>query len=142
MTDVKRAVAVTCAAMLAGCQSMPTHEIAWQSLHAVDTYQTMNIARNPDCFREADPLTRAIVGEHPSTGEVAAVMVAYSLGHWYVSRYLDRKVDESSATDANRGTLYVLRAAWIVGGLFGKAVVVGRNNALGLGPLNYEECNP
>lgn len=116
-------------------------EIGWQSLHAVDTYQTMQIARNPQCFEEADPLTRALIGEHPSEAQVAAVMVAYSIGHFYVSRWLDDRTEDAFERNSGaRGGWYVARAVWTVGGLLAKGAVVAHNNSIGLGPINREDC--
>jgi hypothetical protein len=136
-----RGVAVAACALLSGCASMGPAEIGWQTLHAVDTYQTMQIAQHPGCYREADPLTRPLIGEHPSEAEVAAVMVAYSIGHFYVSRWLDDRTDSAFEQESpNRGAWYVARAVWTVGGLLAKGAVVAHNNSIGLGPFNREDC--
>lgn len=121
---------------------MPPAGYAWQALHAVDTYQTIRIAENPECWREADPLTRSLIGEHPSTGEVVAVMLAYSVGHALVSTWLEDRTDAAFAAGSpNRGAWYIARGAWHVVGLVSKGVTVGRNNNIGLGPINQESCN-
>lgn len=67
----------------------PESEWAWQVLHAVDTAQSIHIARAPECFYENAPLTRTIVGKHPSEAEVAAIMVGYSLLHTYLTDRLE-----------------------------------------------------
>ena len=116
-------------------------EYAWQGLHAVDTYQTMQIARNPQCFEEADPLTRTLIGSHPSEAEVAAVMIAYSIGHAYVSGWLRERTEDAFERETPaRGGWYVARAVWTVGGLLAKGAVVAHNNSIGLGPVNREDC--
>ena len=88
---MKVAVLIACGTLLSGCDTLPLAkgEAAWQLLHAVDTAQTIHIARAPECFYENAPLTRAIIGKHPSEAEVAAIMVGYSMLHQYVSRRLE-----------------------------------------------------
>ena len=136
--NAKPTIAVACALALSGCASMGPAEITWQSLHAIDTHQTLEIARNPDCFREADPLTRALVGSHPSEAEAAAVMVAYSLGHYAVSRWLDVRADAAPYGSRWKDA----RALWHVVGIVTKGAVVLHNNSIGLGPVNRPECAP
>jgi hypothetical protein len=93
---------VVCAlcGLAAGCVSLsesgPT-ELTFQSLNAIDYAQTINIARQPDCYREADPVTSGLIGQHPSTGAVVAMWAVQAGAHYYVTRWLDREVD---ATDA------------------------------------------
>ena len=41
---------------------LPKEEWVWQSLHTIDMVQTIRIAKNPDKFRELNPL----LGKHPS----------------------------------------------------------------------------
>lgn len=74
--------------VLAGCQGVPKAEIAWQALHAVDVAQTVQIARS-ECFREDDPLTRAMIGEDPSVGEAIGWGVAMAGFHYGVTRWLE-----------------------------------------------------
>ena len=137
-----RRLLVTLAALaMTGCAGMPRAEYGWQALHAVDTYQTMSIAENPECWRENDPLTKRLIGEHPSTAEVAAVMLAYSVGHAYVSKWLEEETDEAFATDSSsRGAWYIARGAWHVVGIATKLAVVVNNDQIGLGPVNKESC--
>lgn len=88
---MKAAVSIACGALLSGCQSVPPAygEAAWQALHAVDTAQTLHVARSPECYYERAPLTRALVGAHPSEAEVAAVMLGYALLHRYLTEHLE-----------------------------------------------------
>ena len=141
---MKRLLVVLAVLGLAGCSSftpMSTPAKFWQAGHVVDTYQTLRIAENPECWREADPMTKALIGEHPSSGEVGLVMVAYSLGHAFISRWLDKHTEEAMANETeNRGAWYVGRVAWYVGTIASKYIVVANNNSIGLGPINRENC--
>lgn len=73
---------------LSACSTLPPAELAWQLTHAVDVAQTVQIARS-ECFREDDPLTRAMTGEDPSVGEAVAWGVAWSGLHLGVTRMLE-----------------------------------------------------
>jgi hypothetical protein len=81
----KTLLALSLAATLAGCATVSPGTIAteatWQALNVVDTGQTVTIARNPERFQEAEGVTRALTGAHPSTGRVYAVMGAYAVLH-------------------------------------------------------------
>lgn len=59
-------------------------EVAWQALHLIDWGQTRSIAKNPDQYRELNP----ILGEHPSIGRVNTYMAASAIAHIIVSDYL------------------------------------------------------
>ncbi len=88
---IRRTVLAVSVAAASGCASldMPRSEIAWQTLHAVDAAQTLSIARDP-CYIESDPLTRAVIGERPSTAEVAAWAIGSAVIHAAVSNKLER----------------------------------------------------
>lgn len=88
---MKVAASIVCGTLLSGCAGMSPRatEAAWQALHAVDAAQSIHIAREPECFHENAPLTRAIIGKHPSEAEVAAVMVGYSFLHAYLTDRLE-----------------------------------------------------
>ena len=66
--------------ILAGCQSSP-YLVA--GLHAADTIQTFRVAQTPGCY-ETDPITRALIGEKPSTAQVALWSVGVSLAYSYL----------------------------------------------------------
>jgi hypothetical protein len=77
--------------LLSGCQALKTPESqAWLALHAVDTVQTFRIADDPRCFKESDSLTRRLIGEHPSDGEVAAWAIGSAALHLGVTELLLR----------------------------------------------------
>ena len=62
-------------------------ELAWTALLVVDYGQTMNIARNPDKFKEYNP----ILGEHPSKSSVRLYMLSAAIIHPVISYYLPPK---------------------------------------------------
>ena len=85
-----RALALVAAALLGGCAGAPIrYEAAWQALHLVDLGQTVHIARTPSCYYEAMPVTRDLIGRHPSSGEAVLLMLAYSGLHWYLDERLE-----------------------------------------------------
>ena len=61
-------------------------EITWQSLHGIDTLQTLSVARDPDCYYESvvDPL----IGKHPSEGVVVLWAATASVLHFVVTDWL------------------------------------------------------
>ena len=121
---IKRTALAAGVLAASGCASldMSRSETAWQTLHAVDVAQTLNAARDP-CYRESDPLTRAIIGEQPSTGEVVAWAVGSSVLHAVVSRKLERHAPK-----------------WVTGvwhslSIGSKGLTIGRNHAEGIRPF-------
>lgn len=73
---------------LSGCASTPREEIVYQSLHLIDSLQTVQIARS-NCHWEDAPGTKQIIGEHPSTAGAIAWGVGAGLAHWGVSHWLE-----------------------------------------------------
>jgi hypothetical protein len=63
-------------------------EGTWQTLHAIDWSQTLNISDREDRYHEINPL----IGEHPSRTKVNTVMGAAALLHPIVVNWLPRKV--------------------------------------------------
>lgn len=76
--------------MLQGCASIGAPEVAYQSIHAIDSLQTIQIARSPSCFYETGTVTQDVIGRHPSVGGVIAWEVAVSAAHYYVTHLLER----------------------------------------------------
>lgn len=74
-----------------GCTALETRESrAWLALHAIDTAQTYHAAQEPSCYKETDSLTRSLIGEHPSGGEVIAWSVGMAGVHLGVTELLLR----------------------------------------------------
>ncbi len=76
----------------AGCQSfqLSNEEIAWQTLHAVDIAQTLSAAQDP-CYVEDAYLTKRLIGEQPSTGEVLLWGAGVAVGHAFVTNFLQQR---------------------------------------------------
>ena len=125
MTTTKRIAILAPALLLAGCATWSTEtkysEGAWQALHAADVAQTLQIARNPDCFYEKDPVTSRLIGKHPSQGAVLAWGAGTAAAHAIVTHELEKH-------DAPRW----VRRTWQAVTIGGKAQVVGANWSIGL----------
>lgn len=135
---------------LTGCATVPPSgvfpreqgsraaESTWLALHAVDTLQTVQIAKHPECFRESNPIAAGVYGtDHPSAGRVAVTNVALAFVHSVVSRWLDDNVAESEAThDGNVGGWYVGRIVWHGLSIGGTGGAVAGNFSLGLTPTS------
>jgi hypothetical protein len=132
---------------LSACAVVPTDpgsrraELAWQALNVADTVQTLQVAQHPQCWREANPLSRALIGEHPSSGEVGVLMVTYAYTHAAISTWLDAKTRAAIDNDSGaRGAWYTGRIIWHVAGLLTKGTTVANNANLGLWP-NGAHCD-
>jgi hypothetical protein len=89
---------------LGGCATVypnrgtATAEAAWQTLAAVDTMQTVTIARSPKCLYEANGMAADIYGsEHPSESRVLATNAALATLHFYVGGWIDRHVEDDGS---------------------------------------------
>jgi hypothetical protein len=115
-------------------------ETVWLGMHAVDTMQTVTIARNPECYHEANGLAAAIYGsEHPSTGRVVATNLVMAYAHAKLGAYLDRKAEAEAAEDNGIGW-YVARGGFYVASFLGTGLAVTNNSMRGIGPLESNAC--
>ena len=140
ITVVALVTAALAALSLSACAELTTSqraEGAWQALNAIDMAQTDHAARAGSCFSEQDPLSRALVGEHPSQAEAAALGLFYATGHNLVSRWLDRKVEADASTGWHQ-----VRAAWHILGIGYKTALVARNHEIGLRIGGSRMCDP
>ena len=62
-------------------------EALFQSVHVVDTIQTINIRHTPNCYERE---SRWAIGSEPSASKVIAFMAAGSLSHLVVTDWLVR----------------------------------------------------
>ena len=94
------AAALAVSVALSGCaglggfatQGGRNAQLVASGLIVVDTLQTITIARNPDCLREANGLAAKIIGgEHPDEKLVVGVNGLMLIGHWLFGSWLDRK---------------------------------------------------
>lgn len=113
-------------------------EKTWLTLHAVDTMQTVQIARRPECYRESNPFASAVYGsDTPSESRVLVTNVALAFVHSAVSRWFDDNVAASQlADDGNVGGWYVGRIAWHTVSLLGTGGAVIGNFSIGLTPTS------
>lgn len=104
-------------------------EKTWLALDAIDTMQTVQIARNPSCFREANPLAASLYGDdHPQAGRVVSTNVVLALVHSKVSRWFDDHVAlAASRGDDSVGPWYVGRIAWHAVSIVGTGAAVASN---------------
>lgn len=125
---------------LSGCAALPTFmqpkteetseaEGAWLGLDTLDTLQTVQIAKHPKCWREADPLAAAIYGtDHPSVGKVIGVNLVLMAAHTMVASWLDEEVAKHDRlNDGNVGPWYVGRFVFHAVSLVGTGLSVAEN---------------
>lgn len=158
---MKHTIPLCAISLLSGCtliapidSHMPVQryraaEYTWQALNVIDMAQTLHIAQarrtdaqmaaqtanglmaNRYCYDEADPLTRAMIGEHPSQRNVVLSSIAYALVHYGVSAWLEHK--DKVREDGTHYTPWVLAArAWHGIGLGWKGATVYNNWNIGL----------
>lgn len=113
-------------------------EKVWLTLDAVDTMQTIQIARNPSCFREANPLAARLYGsDQPKPRTVMVTNVVLALVHSSVSRWFDDGVARAQARDDDSvGPWAVGRIAWHTVSILGTGAAVASNFSQGIGPTS------
>jgi hypothetical protein len=119
-------------------------EYTWLAMHAIDTAQTVTIARSPTCLREANPLASAIYGsDTPSPQRVLATNIALGFVHAKVGAWLDERTERSFLEDGDgRGGWYLARGAYYVVSFLGTGIAIGNNAGRGVGPFTrMTECN-
>ncbi len=124
-------------ATLTGCatwEEMPLHEKAFHTMNVIDTGQTINIARRPDCFREVGFPTQQLIGSHPSETEVYLTSAAFGLAYHYGRKWFDRKVESAPAGSQEQGWWVIGRASLFGAILIGKGATIANNADIGLSP--------
>jgi len=66
-----------------------TEEAAYQVLSAVDTLQSYQGARHPECYQESDRVTQAFVGRQPAPSSTIAYGIGRGVLHAYVTEILE-----------------------------------------------------
>jgi hypothetical protein len=85
-----RSLAVAALLTLSACADLPTTlEGGWQAAHLVDVAQTFHGAASDRCYKEGDPVSRALIGEHPSHTGVVLWGVGYAVAHYVVTSWLE-----------------------------------------------------
>jgi hypothetical protein len=112
-------------------------------LDTIDTLQTVQIAKHPECFREADPLAAKMYGtDHPSVGEVMGVNVALMLVHTMAAAWLDDEVAKhDAANDGSVGPWYIGRVVFHAVSIIGSGAAVASNYHIGLTPFGINKCD-
>jgi hypothetical protein len=109
-------------------------EAVWQAMHVIDMGQTLHIAKEPTCYREANPLTVSLIGEHPSEKEVIAVGILYAALYRWGSEFLERK--DTLNENGNHHTPWVIaKYAFHTVGILTKGYTIANNHSIGLKPF-------
>ena len=113
-------------------------EYVWQGIHAMDTAQTVTIARSPGCLREANPLASAVYGsDRPSPQRVIVTNLAMAYLHAHVGAWLDRHTEAAMIDPDNEsaGGWYLARQTYYVVSLGASGLAVLRNAQGRVGPF-------
>ena len=138
---------------LSGCSGFATSsnrnkQLGLTALMALDTAQTVTIARNSDCLMEANPIAVQLYGsDAPSQKQVLLVNAAYIAGHWALGSYLDRKIAAPVDLSIDATDDMERRKGWrIVRGLYqaltflGHGAAVVTNAQRGIKPAGNYTC--
>lgn len=108
-------------------------------MNVIDMGQTLNMSDCPDQYREANFMTKALIGEHPSSGSVVASSMAYSLLVRWGSEWLERQ--DHINEEGNHDTPWVLaKWSWYTALLVTKSATIYNNHQIGLRPFS-SQCN-
>lgn len=127
--NARTLMAAACLITLAGCALSPTArvtEATWQTLNVIDTGQSITGARNPGVYAENDPLTRSVIGRHPTEAQAYEFRAAFAVLHAGVTFWLDHE-------DTGRGGWHVASLLWQTVSLGNEGLTVVRNATLPIG---------
>lgn len=147
---MNRAAIIFALLVLTGCASYTNDttraaEFTWLAVHAIDTAQTVTIARSPDCLYEKSPLARMVYGtKHPSVGRVLATNTIMGAAHWQFGAWLDQHAERALADESNdkAGLWWMARGAYYTLSFMGSGSAVVGNLRLGVRPLTTAHCAP
>lgn len=114
--------------------NMVLSEGAWQSLNVIDTLQTLQIAKNLNCYHESDLVTKRLIGERPSQGKAIGIGIIYGVSHLLISRWLESNDNPDENGDYSSGW-HIANIGWQTLSLLDKTVAVGNNFRIGLTPF-------
>jgi len=83
-----RTEAIAFLLLLGGCASLPSEEYIWQTAHAVDIAQTIDIANGGHC-QEQGLGTRQMIGQNPGIAGAIGWGVATAGLHAYITHELE-----------------------------------------------------
>jgi uncharacterized protein YceK len=131
--------------LLSGCATYETRgahtaELVWQGMNAVDTAQTVTIARSPTCWHEADRLAAGVYGsQNPAPSRVLATNALLAWGHYELGAWLDRRTEAEGREDSGIGW-YVARGAFYTFSFLGTGLAVTNNSTRGIGLATSKVC--
>lgn len=82
-----RAVVILLGVLVAGCATPRQNEVLWHTLNAVDGLETMSRCSG---VQESNPM----LGSDPSDGEVAAMLVGWSILYHYLNKWVAKNDPE------------------------------------------------
>lgn len=105
-------------------------EAAFQVEHLVDVVQTMHGAASDKCFSEGDPLTRRIIGAHPSQAATLVWGAGFGALHFGITDWL-----LSNGHDR-------IAAVWEAASIIDTAAVINHNYSVGvrIGAPNHDDA--
>ena len=121
--------------IMSGCSSLPMNPYSdlstegkmWQVAHIADVAQTIEIARDPICYEESNPVTRRLIGRKPTVAKV----VMWGATASYLNAQLDVSINQSSMPKwAKKGIGYLNLGLKVdvVTGNYGIGVRIGAKN--------------
>lgn len=117
-------------------------EGVWQFLNVIDLLQSIQIAKNPQCYREVGTPALLGSGPHPGIGATIGFAALFGVGHYLVSRGIETLIDNEKTEDHDNGDDYrILQRWWQLGSFVPKAYTVEQNASIGLGLTHSRGCN-
>jgi hypothetical protein len=147
----KLAIALLLGVSLSGCESLSliapyentttrNVERTWLVMHAIDTAQTVTIARSPECLIEANPIAAKIYGSNsPSAERVLATNLLLGYLHYRIGGWIDKKTEEAILDPKSEsvGAWYTTRLAWHGLAIVGTGAAVANNYSRGVQPFSH-----
>lgn len=150
---MRSVVVCVAASLLCGCASFENStnrniQIGLTGLMAVDTAQTVQIAKNPDCLYEANPIAAKLFGsEHPSPERVIGTNIIVIAAHWMLGGFLDRKANAPINLDVDalediksRNRWKAAQRTYQIATFVGHGGAVANNFNHGISPTGFRGC--
>ncbi len=118
-------------------------EYTWLGIHAIDTAQTITIARSPTCLREANPAAARIYGsDYPDQGRVLATNILLGYAHYRIGGWIDQRTEAALLDPDNNSASgwYLFRGVWHGLAIIGTGYAVLHNAQANVGPFSARTC--
>lgn len=117
-------------------------EVTWLSMDAIDTAQTYQFAKRPQCFHEADSIAAHIYGsDRPPPNRILLINGVLALAHPLVSRWFDEHADAAyDADDDSVGLWFVGRGLWHMISIGATGLSIANNYGRGISPFHAPTC--